>query len=200
MIKAWEDMKSKDINRIKNKPSVIKALYYGVVIILQDTLLRIPSRHLRRTIYRLLGASIDNSSVLFRRQDVIYPYGLSIGKHVTIGTRCLLDARGGIMIGNNVNISGDVKLITGNHNYNDPEFKASFLPIVIGDNARICTGVTILSDVKIGEGAVVAAGAVVTKDVPPYEVWGGVPAKYISKRDKTIHYTNGGMSFRTLLH
>ena len=190
----------KDINYIKHKPSAYKALYYAGVIILQDTLLRIPSRHFRKQIYRMLGAEIGKTSVLFRRQDVIYPYGLQIGEHVTIGTRCLLDARGGIFIGNNVNISGDVKLITGNHDVNDSKMKANFYPITIEDNCWICTGVTILSNVKIGEGAVVAAGAIVTKDIPPYEVWGGVPARFIMKRNCVIDYKNGGMSFRTLLH
>lgn len=190
----------KDINYIKNKPSIIKALYYGMVIVLQDSLLRFPSRRFRKLIYRLLGADIGKTSVLFRRQDVIYPYGLSVGEHVTIGTRCLLDARGGIAIGDNVNISGDVRLITGNHCINDPGFKATFLPIKICNNVWICTGATILSGVTIGEGAVIAAGAVVTKDVPPYEVWGGVPAKHLTKRKRTIKYLNGGTSFRTLLH
>ena len=68
----------KDINYIKHKPSAYKALYYAGVIILQDTLLRIPSRHFRKQIYRMLGAEIGKTSVLFRRQDVIYPYGLQI--------------------------------------------------------------------------------------------------------------------------
>ena len=190
----------KNINIIKNKSTAVKALYYASVILLQDTLLKFPSRRFRKQIFRMLGANIGKTSVLFREQDVIYPYGLEIGENVTIGTRCLLDARGGIFIGNNVNVSGDVKLITGNHDVNDSKMKANFFPIIICDNVWICTGAIVLSNVKIGEGAVIAAGAVVTKDVPPYEVWGGVPARFIMKRNSNIDYKNGGMSFRTLLH
>ena len=67
----------------------------------------------------------------------------------------------------------------------DPKFKASFKPIHIGHHCWIGTGTTVLQDVTIGDGAIVAAGAVVTKDIPPYEVWGGVPAKFIRKRGCT---------------
>ena len=95
---------------------------------------------------------------------------------------------GGVKIGNNVCIASYVKLITGSHNINSPEFEAVFSPIVIEDYAWICTGATIIQGVRIGEGAVVAAGAVVTHNVKPYTVVGGVPAKEITTRSRDLEY------------
>ena len=105
-----------------------------------------------------------------------------MGEHSSVGWFTLLDARGGITIGNNVTVASYCKLVTAKHNIEDPLFHAVLEPIKIEDYAWICTGATILGGVKIGRGAVVAAGAVVTKDVPPMTVVGGVPAKIISNR------------------
>lgn len=81
-------------------------------------------------------------------------------------------ARGGIRIDHDTNISSHVKWITGSHDISDPDFTADFLPIHIGHHVWIGTGAMVLQGVKIGDGAVVAAGAVVTQDIPAYEVWG----------------------------
>ena len=91
------------------------------------------------------------------------------------------------------NISSHVKIITGSHDIDDPDFTADFLPVHIGHHCWIGTGATILQGVKIGDGAVVAAGAVVTKDIPAKTVWGGVPAKYIRDRNSDLTYTIGKM-------
>ena len=107
-----------------------------------------------------------------------------------------MDARGGIYIDHDTNISSHTTFITGSHDIDDPKFKASFKPIHIGHHCWIGTGATVLQDVTIGDGAIVAAGAVVTKDIPPYEVWGGVPAKFIRKRGCTdFDYTMHGSPF-----
>lgn len=91
-------------------------------------------------------------------------------------------------IGDNVNISSHVQLIIGNYLVDDPYFKDTYLPIKIGNRVWIGTRVIILSGVTIGDGAVIGAGAVVTKNIPPYTVWGGVPAKYIKDRNKNLKY------------
>ena len=95
---------------------------------------------------------------------------------------CRVDARGGIRVGHDTNISSHVKLITGHHDIDDPNYTADFLPIHIGHNCWIGTGAYILQGVRIGDGAVVAAGAVVSRDVPAWTVVGGVPAKEIMIR------------------
>ena len=144
---------------------------------------KIPSRHLRRLYYRCMGAKIGKKSLLFRRVELIKPLGLNMGSSSSVGWFSLLDARGGITIGNNVTVAGYCKLVTAKHDINDPFFKSSTAPIVIEDYAWICTNAMILGGVTIGRGAVVAAGAVVTSNVPPMMVVGGVPAKIIKKRN-----------------
>lgn len=67
-------------------------------------------------------------------------------------------------------ISSHVKMITGSHDIDDQDYTADFRPIHVGHHCWVGTGATVLQGVNIGDGAVVAAGAVVTKDVPPYEV------------------------------
>lgn len=92
-----------------------------------------------------------------------------------------------IVIGDNCLISYNVHLRTDMHNYLNKNKLIKFQghterDIIIGDDVWIGYGAQIMSGVTIGRGAVVAAGAVVTKDIPPYEVWGGVPAKKIKER------------------
>lgn len=161
-----------------------KYLYYPLTIFRNVVLNKIPSRHVRRFIDKLMGARIGSGSYLFRRTEVLFPKGLWVGDNTNIGWFTLLDARGGIKIGNCVTVASYAKLITGSHDINSPSFDAHFLPIEIGDYSWICTGATICQNVKIGEGAVIAAGAVVVKDVEPYTVVGGVPAKKIGMRVK----------------
>ena len=162
----------------------IKYIYYPLTLFRNVIINKIPSRHFRRFIDRLMGARFGKGSFLFRRTEVLFPKGLWIGNNTSVGWFSLIDARGGIRIGDNVTVASYSKLITGSHDINSPEFEAHFLPIEIGNYAWICTGATICQNVKIGEGAVVAAGAVVVKDVEPYTVVGGVPAKKIGERKK----------------
>ena len=168
------------INRDMPKP--IKYLYYSVVLLGNMIVNKIPSRHLRKWFYQMLGAKIGKGTVICRRADVLFPKGLRLAQNVAVGWSVDLDARGGIFVGHDTNISSHTRFITGSHDIDDPKFTASFQPIRIGHHCWIGTGATVLQGVTIGDGAVVAAGAVVTKDIPAGEVWGGVPAKFIRKR------------------
>ncbi len=179
----------KPINQQMSKP--IKYIYYPVVLFGNVFVNKIPSRHLRKWFYKILGAKIGKNTVIYRRTDVLFPKGLELANNIAVGWFADLDARGGITVGDNTNISSHAKLITGSHNIDDPEFKASFLPINIGHHCWIGTGAIILQGVTIGDGAVVAAGAVVTKDIPAFEVWGGIPAKFIRKRNPEVTYQCG---------
>ncbi len=113
---------------------------------------------------------------------------LKIGEKTVINRNCLLDSRSGITIGNRVSISPDVHLITGSHDVNSPGFKYLGKPIVIEDYVWIGSRATIMQGVTIGKGAVVATGAVVTKDVQPFTIVGGIPAKEIGKRTENLKY------------
>lgn len=108
---------------------------------------------------------------------------LEIGKNTHING-VHIDSRNKILIGDNVRIAPYVLILDSDyHNVGDHFAEGKISPIIIGDNVWIASKSTILKGVRIGEGAVVAAGAVVTKDVPPYSVVAGVPAKVI----KTIN-------------
>lgn len=183
----------KSMGNDMSKP--VKAVYYAVTLWGNRIINKLPSRHIRKWFYQILGAKIGKKCFPCRRVEILLPKGLELENGVGIGWFAELDARGGIKVGHDTNISSHVKLITGSHDINDSEFTADFLPIHIGHHCWIGTGAIVLHGVKIGDGAVVAAGAVVTKDVPAWTVVGGVPAKEIMKRKQNATYKSDGAPF-----
>lgn len=113
---------------------------------------------------------------------------IRIGENTVINRNCYLDGRMGIDIGNRVNVSFGTTILTLQHDCHDPSFPAIGGLVKIKDYVWIGANVTILPSITIGEGAVVAAGAVVTKNVPPYTIVGGVPARIIGKREGGLNY------------
>lgn len=110
---------------------------------------------------------------------------VSIGAHTIINQDCLLYTKGGLHIGENVSVSAEACFMTGSHLMDDPDFIDIYRPIVVDDYAWIGCRATILGGVTIGRGAVVMAGAVVSRDVDPFTVVGGVPARPVAKRQLT---------------
>jgi maltose O-acetyltransferase len=108
--------------------------------------------------------------------------GARIGAYSRINRDCCLDARGPLVIGENVSISPEVVILTAGHRTDDPGFPVETRPVTIEDHVWIGTRATILPGVRLGRGCVVAAGAVVTRDVPPLAIVGGVPAAQIGTR------------------
>lgn len=147
-----------------------------------------PSWRIRRLCYKFVRIIIGNNSNIDMNCYFMCIGNIKIGENTHINQSCFLDGRGGIEIGSNVSISHYVKIVTGSHKVNSRTFEGDFHPIIIKDYAWIGIGATILNDVTIGEGAVVAAGSVVTKSIPPYTIVGGVPAKPIGKRNKDLIY------------
>lgn len=158
---------------------------------------KLPSYSIRRLWYRrVLGVRIGKGSALLLGLYLYVPGrsnrghpGITIGAHTVINRQCCLDGRGGLRIGDNVSLSPGVWLLTDQHDINDPEFREQLAPIAVGDYAFLGSRALVLPGVTIGEGAVVAAGAVVTADVPPYTVVGGVPARPIGTRSRDLRYT-----------
>ena len=156
----------------------------------------IPFWTIRRLLLKSVGVKIGKGSFVMRKNYWINPNMFSMGNYSHINRGCVIDARGGIRIGNSVSVSFGAYFITGGHDIKSPSFKGKFRPIVIDDYAWIGVGAKVLQGVHIGKGAVVAAGAVVTEDVPPFAVVGGVPAKQISVREVDPDYVcNGFMPF-----
>lgn len=142
-----------------------------------------PFHAVRQGYLRMFGMKIGPKTGMMRGAKIIRPERISIGSNCIIGFDCFLGGEAGIQIGNNVNIASFGVLLGGYHDVNSPTFEAILHPIVIEDYAWLATRVTVLGGVRIGRGAVIAAGAVVTKDVPPYSIYGGVPAKQIGERN-----------------
>lgn len=136
----------------------------------------------------LIGKEVDVTFGLFPPFYTDCGKNIQVGKNVFINSGCRFQDQGGIKIGNGVLIGHNVVLATLNHALN-PQRRADMYPapIVIGDNVWIGANATILPGVKIGHGAVVAAGAVVTHDVLENEVVGGVPARVIKRIEGDIY-------------
>jgi len=148
----------------------------------------IPLPRLRKAIYRSLGMDIHPTAHIMRNCQFVALGHIHIGARSIIGHDCFLDAKGGISIGCDVNISSFAKIITAKHLIDTADFSGLDKPVTIRDRAWIASAATILQGVEIGEGAVVAAGAVVTKDVGSFAVVGGIPAKVMGTRNRNIDY------------
>lgn len=114
--------------------------------------------------------------------------GLKVGDYSNIGAYCYIGCGGGVEIGSHVMMSPRVGLHSENHNFDqvDLPMKEQGVErrgIVIEDDCWLASGSVVLSGVRVGRSSIVAAGAVVTKDVPSYSIVGGVPAKLISRRE-----------------
>jgi acetyltransferase-like isoleucine patch superfamily enzyme len=178
--------KTEDRWRTMNFAAVgFDALLYVCNIVVAN----VPSVRLRHLFYRRVmqvelapGSFIHSGLWLDCRRHLI------IGENSVINQRCRLDARGSLTIGANVSISPEVHLITADHDIAADDLGGRTKPITIGDYVFIGSRAMVLPGVTIGEGAVVAAGAVVTKSVGPREVVAGIPARKIAMRTSKFNY------------
>ena len=133
----------------------------------------------------LTGKSIDDSFRMFPPFYTDFGKNITIGKNVFINSGCHFQDQGGVWIGDDVLIGHNVVFATINHDLEPKNNRKNhYKPITVKDHVWIGSNVTVLPGVTIGEWAVAAAGAVITKDVEPYTVVGGVPAKFIKRIEK----------------
>lgn len=134
----------------------------------------------RAILSEIIGAEADETTTLFPPFYTNFGRFTQLGKHVFINHACSFLDMGGITLEDHVLIGPKVNLITENHPLN-PEDRRALIgkPILIKRNAWIGAGAIILPGVTVGENSMVAAGAVVSKDVPANTVVGGIPAKFI---------------------
>lgn len=137
-----------------------------------------------------------NSFIKIGANSYIFPYAflmtyggfISIGDNCSVNPFCILYGHGGLTIGNGVRIAAGTVIIPANHGYSDINIPIFQQPlnthgISVGDNVWVGANVSILDGVKISHDAIIAAGAVVTQDVEPYHIVGGVPARLIKVRE-----------------
>ena len=153
---------------------------------------KIPSHSIRNFLYKnTYLVRMSQNSIIYFGAEIRQPYKLIIGKGTIIGDNAILDARNGIEMGENVSFSSKVSIWTEQHDHRDPLFKcnsSSDFRVKIGNRVWAGPNVTILHSVTIGEGAVIAAGAVVTKNVEPFAIVAGIPAKKIGERNRNLEY------------
>ena len=149
----------------------------------------VPSHHFRRFMYRrVFRVGLGARSIVHWQARFYAPSGVQIGAECNIGDGAFLDGRRGLTIGNRVASGSQIMIYTLQHDMDSPAFEAVGGPVTIGDYVYIGPRAIILPNVTVGKGAVIAAGAVVTKDVPPFAVVGGVPAKFLRERPHDLNY------------
>lgn len=155
-----------------------------------------PSHHIRNFVYKYVcGLNMGEKAVIYYGAEIRQPSNIWIGKGSIIGDNSILDGRNGIRIGENVVFASNVRIWTEQHDHRDPWFRCETQKhgsVIIDDRAWIGSHTVILHSVHIGEGAVVAAGAVVTHDVPPYTIVAGIPAKKVGERNHDLRYVMTG--------
>ena len=149
-----------------------------------------PSHYLRLLFYRtIFGMQVGRKSSVQMGFVAFSPGNIRIGNNTVINRNCLLEARGKIVIGNNVSLSSDTQIFTSSHDPQDSDFSWIKKEVIIEDYVWIGARSMILPGVRVGKGAVVGAGSIVTKDVPDYTIVAGNPAKEIGKRKKELNYS-----------
>ena len=178
-------------NFLSKATNRIKTILLEFWLLILRTIGFVPIHTIRKIFYIFSGVKMPFSSTIHMGANFFNPSGITIGQDTIVGNNCFLDGRAPLTIGNHVGIATDVMIYNDEHDINSPDYGNSFGPVSIGDYVFIGPRAIILPNVTIGKGAVIAAGAVVTKDIPEYEIWGGVPAKKINDRPQNLHYRLG---------
>jgi acetyltransferase-like isoleucine patch superfamily enzyme len=147
---------------------------------------------IRWFVYRLLFQKLDSFAFIYPGVYLTHTYGIRAGKSLAINSGALLDGRGSISLGNCVLIGPYAVIASSNHAYKQLDQPISSVDhimeqVTIGDDVWIGAHAVITAGITIGNHAVIAAGAVVTRDIEPYQIVGGVPAKVIGDRREIAH-------------
>jgi maltose O-acetyltransferase len=151
---------------------------------------RIPLAGPRMRLYSLMGVSFDETAETNISLGVEVWAGrrLSMGARSTIGQRCYIDARAGIRVEHDVSISREVAILTATHMPDDPDFESTLAPVHLEHHCWIGLRTLIMPGVRVGAGAIVGAGSIVTTDVAPYAIVAGVPAVALRQRKEPMAY------------
>lgn len=136
----------------------------------------------RRFLLRCLGARIAPHVHLYGSATVYYPWNLEVGEWSAIGEQVFIYNLGPVKIGAKVTLSLGAKVCAGSHDHTRADLPLLKPPVTIGDQAWICADAFVGPGVTVGEGAVVGARAVVVKDVAPWTIVAGNPAREVKKR------------------
>ena len=174
-----------DLSRYNEpKPCHLKRVLW---LLIETTLFRmLPSilfNSARIKILQLFGMKMHGSCLIYSSVKTYAPWKLEIGNKACIGPRVVIYNKANVIIGNQSVISQDSYICTASHDVTSSTMNLVTKPIIIENGVWVASRVIVLPGVTIGAGAVVAAGAVVTKDVAPWTIVGGNPAKFIKRRE-----------------
>ena len=179
---TWLDLSSYDNSWYSpGRSSVIRALWYVVSLAIFESGW-VPFSRVKRWLLSLFGAKIGRGLVIKPRVFIKYPWRLEVGDHCWIGQGAWIENLANVRIGSQVCISQQVYICTGSHDFRRRTFDLVTRPVVVGNGAWLAARALVLGGVAIGAKAVVAAGRVVNKDVPPATIVAGQPARTIGPR------------------
>lgn len=162
-----------------------------------DLISHVPSRRLRLLLLRFWLQALGHGCGVQLHCRFLHGPGVGLGERCVINQGCLLDGRRfAIRVGNDVSIGPEAAILTLGHDPRSPDFADRGGPVFIGNHVWIGYRAIVLPGVTIGEGAVVGAGSVVTRDVPAFAIVAGNPARLIGKRPDSLDYQ---LAYRPLL-
>lgn len=170
-------------NALSRKNQVVRMLWTIVWGVFARPLPRSVGSGWKRFLLRLFGARIDATAIVYSSAKVYYPANLTMGAYACLASDVDCYNVAPVTIGDNTTVSQGAYLCTASHDITNPLNPLVTKPIVIEDQAWVAAGAFVGMGVTIGEGAVVGARAAVFKDVEPWTVVGGNPAKFIKRRE-----------------
>jgi len=174
---SWVDLSSFDNAWYRpGRGPIVRTAWYFVSLIFFESGW-VPLSWPKRKLLRLFGARIGDGLVIKPHVRIKYPWRLVVGDHCWIGQEAWIDNLADVRLGNHVCVSQQVYICTGSHDHRKRAFDLVTRPVEIDDGAWLGARGLILGGVKIGANAIVAAGSVVTRDVPPAAIMAGNPAR-----------------------
>ncbi len=189
--KKYNSSKNSPSNSVKsvNKQSIIRSMYESFYKYLQFKIGYMPFEFIRLFFYKhLFHLKIGKKVRICHGLEIRDGFKITIGDNSIIGDNCLLDGRNSITIESNVNISSNVQVYTLQHDTQSSSFSCNGGAVVIKKHSWVSSNSTILPNVSVGEGAVLACGSIATKDIEPFSIYGGIPARFLKKRNKNLDY------------
>ena len=171
----------RDALSIKNK--MARAAWIAFAAVFFRPFAGPPFRYYRSVVLRVWGARIGRRCAIAAGAKIWAPWNLTVGNYVAVANGAELYGVAPIVLGDHSTISQDAYICTASHDIASKSKPLVFKPVCIGSFSWVCARAIVLPGVTVGEGAVAGAGAVVTKDVAPWTVVGGSPAKVIGKRE-----------------
>lgn len=167
---------------------IMKSWIYGLYHLVFSIVMWMPFECIRWTLLKIALKHFGRGAFVMRNVEFMSPHRISIGENSVINKGTLLDGRGGIFISDNVDIARDVIIWSCTHDISDESHSTFCKPVNIENHVWIGARATIMPGITIGQGAVIGTGAVVTKNVPPYSIVAGCPAKVIGTRNNRLKY------------